>query len=335
MAKKKIKKGSLVVQSNSLIEASYKLTLREKRLILILTSKVEKNDEDFKKYDFSVSELAALFEIKDDSYYTQVQKITKELMSKVLIIKEDKGLLFINWLSSAKYEVGNVSLEFSPRLKPYLLSLKKQFTSYTLKNIVQFKSVYSIRIYELLKQYVNTEQKERTIEVEDLRNKLGITEYNQQGKIIKKKLKNYADLKRKVILQAQKELINKADIAFFFEEIKKGRKVVAIKFLIYLTDKKEKTLLPLSFPETLINNQYDHNKFTVDNMVNKILTITNDEKSKKFFYKVAWEFILNNKKEELHRAISELKADCAHVENKGAAFTTIIKRMAKEANIII
>ncbi|BDR68557.1 hypothetical protein K144316041_p10600 (plasmid) [Clostridium tetani] len=42
----------------------------------------------------------------------------------------------------------------------------------------------------------------------------------------------YANLKNKVILQAQKELNEKTDIKFTFEEIKTGRKVTSIKFYI-------------------------------------------------------------------------------------------------------
>jgi len=152
---KEIQKNSLVVQSNALIEASYKLTLQEKRLVLILTSMIKKNDEDFKKYRFKVKDLAKAFEISDRGYYQEVQNITTNLMERVLGIKENTGTFFIHWLSSAKYwdKEGCVDLKFAPELKLYLLKLKERFTQYALRNIVRFKSIYTIRIYEFLRQY--------------------------------------------------------------------------------------------------------------------------------------------------------------------------------------
>jgi len=42
----------------------------------------------------------------------------------------------------------------------------------------------------------------------------------------------YADFKRKVLLQAQKDLAKFSDITFTFEEIKKGRKIHRLKFNI-------------------------------------------------------------------------------------------------------
>ena len=59
----KIKKKSLpnsliVTQSNQLVEAKYNLPLAEQRLILIMISRIQPDDEDFKPYRISVSELA-------------------------------------------------------------------------------------------------------------------------------------------------------------------------------------------------------------------------------------------------------------------------------------
>ena len=52
-----------------------------------------------------------------------------------------------------------VDLCFDPKLKPYLLQLKDQFTSIALQYAIQLKSLYAIRIYELLKQYQRLKQR--------------------------------------------------------------------------------------------------------------------------------------------------------------------------------
>ncbi|MFZ4773736.1 MAG: replication initiation protein [Terrimicrobiaceae bacterium] len=131
--------------------------------------------------------------------------------------------LNVSWLSSSEYVEGSgvVSLCFDPKLKPFLLQLKNRFTNYRIKNIVQLKSQFSIRIYELLKQYKKIGQ--RLFLVSDLRSILGI----EDGQY-----KLYADFKRKVILIAQKELAKKTDISFRFEEIKIGHGVGQIRFYV-------------------------------------------------------------------------------------------------------
>jgi plasmid replication initiation protein len=70
---------------------------------------------------------------------------------------------------------GAIDIRFDPFLRPYLLELKKEFTSYKLENVIKLKSSYAIRIYELLMQYEKI--RERTILLSDLRKMLGAEMY--------------------------------------------------------------------------------------------------------------------------------------------------------------
>ena len=123
---------------------------------------------------------------------------------------------------------------------PYLLELKEQFTTYYLANIMSLKSTYSIRIFELLKQYEKLGK--RKIELENLRQLVGTTEIDQNGEIIKEDYPLYGHFKSRVILTAQKELKQKTDILFNFKEIKQGRKVIAIEFEILENTKNKKKI---------------------------------------------------------------------------------------------
>ena len=218
-----LNKNYIVTKSNTLITCNYDLSLQEQKIILTLASMVQPTDTEFKEYEFKIKDFMDLLEIKDKSKYTEIPKITKELMKKVFEIREGKEIIQMAWLSSAVYKTGEgtVKLEFSPKLKPYMLELKELYTSYKLDNVLSLKSKYSIRIYEILKS--NLFKKIIEIEVEELKNMIGAkADY----------FKLYADFKRKVILQAQKELKEKTDIAFTYEEIKTGRKVTSIRFHI-------------------------------------------------------------------------------------------------------
>jgi Initiator Replication protein len=118
-------------------------------------------------------------------------------------------------------------MRFDPFLRPYLLELKREFTSYKLENIVKLKSTYAIRIYELLKQYEKL--KERTFPVKELRKILGVEDIYPA----------YGNFKQRVLVPAQKELQKKTDIHFEIEEIKLDRKVEKVKFTIVKDEKKQ------------------------------------------------------------------------------------------------
>ncbi|KJU83889.1 replication initiator protein, partial [Candidatus Magnetobacterium bavaricum] len=151
------KEHALVTKSNDLVEARYDLTLTEQRVILYMVSMIEPNDEDFKTYRITVSEFVKIIGIDDKSAYNQIRQVTENLISNILRIyqPETNSYLSVAWLSSSKYFAGDgyVELRFDPGLKPYLLGMKQRFTSYTLAAVARLNSVYSIRIYELLKQY--------------------------------------------------------------------------------------------------------------------------------------------------------------------------------------
>ncbi|SDH85389.1 Initiator Replication protein [Aneurinibacillus thermoaerophilus] len=220
----------LVTKSNELIEASYKLTTNEQRIILMLAAKVQPEDQEFKRYRIQVSEFVKILDLKSKGVHNDIQEIIKGLMKKTFGIRKEKSILYLPWLASAEYFVGQgyMELEFSPKLKPYLLQLKERFTTYRLHNVMQLRSVYSIRIYELLKQYAQIGS--RLFELDDLKFVLGI-EKNEYQK--------YGHFKAKVLKVAQKELQEKTDIAFDFEEIKNGRKVAKLNFIIRKNGKSD------------------------------------------------------------------------------------------------
>ena len=229
------KENRLVVKSNDLIEASYKLTLQEARIILLLASMINKEDDGFKLYQIKVKDFAKFVGVdKNKNIYNQLAQITEKLGKRTLSIKKEGSILQMGWLASSEYffNEGYVELEFSDKLKPYLLQLKDRFTKYQLSSVLGLKSFYSIRLYELLKQWEKL--KTRTVEVQELRNALGIPD---------NKYKQYGHFKDRVLNSARKEINNKTETCFDFTEIKKGLKVVMLKFEIRPNDNKPHHIL--------------------------------------------------------------------------------------------
>jgi plasmid replication initiation protein len=205
------------------VEAKYKLRLEEQRLILYLISIIEPGDKEFNEYKISVSDFCKYTGLSKDSAYDKFIEMSESLVSKTIRIKEGESVTTLAWLAQTTYHKGQgyITLCFAPKLKPYLLELKKNFTSYAIENVLRLKSIYSIRFYELLKQYEKIGK--RKFEVSELKSTLNVSEFYTR----------YYDLKKYTILVAQKELKEKCDICFEFEEIKTGRRVTEIVFFIH------------------------------------------------------------------------------------------------------
>lgn len=225
-------KEYLITKSNYFImNSSYDLSLEEQKIILTLASMVQPDDEEFKPYKFRIADFMELLGVETQTKYTEIPKITKELMKKVFEIQEGDTLIQTAWLSGAKYKRGSgeVELTFSSYLKPYMLKLGSMFTQYKLANVLSMKSKYSPRIYEILKCNEFKKQGYIEITIDDLR------------KLLKAETiyPLYANFKQKLLIPTQKELKKLSDIYFEFEEIKTGRKVTSLKF--YIHSNKNKT----------------------------------------------------------------------------------------------
>ncbi|MBF0204900.1 MAG: replication initiation protein [Desulfamplus sp.] len=222
-------KHTKVIKSNRLIQAKYKLTLNEQRLIFILISLINQDDKEFKTYQIRIQDFIDVFGLKSKkNSYDEVKETTSRLLGNTLKIEEESGTLQINWLSSAKYynNKGYVELCFDPKLKPYLLQLKEQFTTYRLEYVLHLKSIYAIRLYELLLKEYNYYRKTKdnfVFELKKLKELLGID---------KKEYIKFNHFKSRVLEPAKKELQLKSDMYFEYECLKTGRSITQIKFVI-------------------------------------------------------------------------------------------------------
>lgn len=217
--------NQIVVKSNVLIEARYRLSLQETRVIYWLLTQIRPEDENLKANKMEIIEFAKMIGVEADNQYSKLRSVTKSLMRRVMEIysQEEDKTIQVSWLSSAEYQhkKGYVSLEFSPKLKPYLLQLKSHFTKIEFADFLELRSVYSVRIFEILLQYESIGK--RKILIDDLRLYCGIE---------KKEYSLYADLKRYVIERAKTEINAKTEYEIDYTEIKEYRKVIAIEWII-------------------------------------------------------------------------------------------------------
>ena len=126
-------------------------------------------------------------------------------------------------LSTASYREADklVKLRFSADMKPFFLHLKDSYTSYLLKDVDNFQKAYTIRIYELCKQYY-PKIKERKMTIDEFKFLLSS----------EKKYPRWIDFRNRVILPSLKEINEHSDIFVDFEPVKRGRSVSGVLFKI-------------------------------------------------------------------------------------------------------
>ena len=227
---KESKNKKLVVKDNRLIDFKGRMSLNELKLFCLVVADVrEQQENQFEEYRIDVSALAERTDFKD--FYNYISEIALNLEKKRILLegKDERGeyrttVRLINKPTIRK-DSKELELYIDKDLIPYILDLKKHFTTYEISNILSLNSAYSIRIYELLKQ--KQYRGCRNIKVDKLREYLGIKqgEYNR-----------FYDFERWILKVAKEEINEYTDLKIDYEKIKRGRKIDEINFNIESKD---------------------------------------------------------------------------------------------------
>lgn len=231
-AKQNLPTTYVVSQSNELIEADYsnsKLTANAMKIAKLVVAKISPADQELRLVRIKNTTIKQYFGYKATSkynrFYKDIEAACERLNDQAISIQLPTGNT-LNAFFISSWEIDNHSdetvFEISGRLKPYLLQLKSNYTTYQLRNIPKLTSTYSIRFYELLCRYRRIGK--RQFEVEELKKKVGCS------------YPSYGHFKKKALLKAQEHLLSATDLCFEFEEVKTGRKVTSIVFYIYPND---------------------------------------------------------------------------------------------------
>ena len=194
------------------------------------------------EYIFEITEYLNFLNLENSgNQYKLLKETIKSLSNKSIWLpisdENGNGEMLVRWISNVTIysKSGKIKIKLDEYLVPYLFELKEKYLSYDLKNILNFKSKYSIRFYDILKiQYDSrcnrytknndlNEIVEWSIDLEELKRILMISNDIYE---------NFKDFRKKIIEIAQREINSLSDIEFTFEPITKGRKTVKINFLI-------------------------------------------------------------------------------------------------------
>ncbi len=243
------KNDKLVVKHNKLIEFKGRMTTNELKLFSLIIADVrEQQDKQFQEYNIDISVLEEI--TKDKNFYNYIQEVALRLEDKRIIVeglneKNKRHFTTIRLINKPRYTEGSnkLTVDIDKDLIPYIIDLKREFTRYQIENILRLKSSYSVRVYELLKQYEGIGKRE--IGIDDLRDYLGIN---------KDEYIRFYDFERRILIQSKTEIngeIDKkgniiypgTDINIDYEKIKTGRRITSILFTIEPKEQQDKVYI--------------------------------------------------------------------------------------------
>jgi plasmid replication initiation protein len=228
-----IKRGAkmgLVVKDNSLINASYTLSLVEQRLILLAIIEARETGKGVDTETFleiHAQHYADRFHVDVKNTYAMLSEAVMTLFNRqvtYMTVDEQRNKpekRVIRWVSGISYVdgAGVVKLRFSPEIVPLITRLEKNFTWYELMQVANL-NLYATRLYELLVCWRST-GKTPIIEINDFRSKLGLQD--QEYKLMH-------NFKSRVLEPAIKQINENTDITVKVEQHKTGRSITGFSF---------------------------------------------------------------------------------------------------------
>ncbi|HIW20753.1 MAG TPA: replication initiation protein RepM [Candidatus Dorea intestinavium] len=221
--------SGLVVKTNRLVMAIQRLTVTETRLIQMAIVGARENGglKINEPLYVSAESYSKTFNTSAPSAYEALKEAEERLFNRRFRFLEDGNEVKSQWVTRVKYLDGEFALEItlSPDVVKEITQIdgyEQFFTSYRLEKTSGLKSIYSIRLYELLVQWAKA-QKTPIFKLDIFRAQMGL----EAGEY-----KTMSNFKKFVLESSIKEINEKTDLKIDYEQYKKGRKIVGFSFTI-------------------------------------------------------------------------------------------------------
>lgn len=262
---KKNQRQEMVSRSNVLIESKSSTSLFERKLLNIAIAKAVIEDGELIAR-VTTKDVKNYLHISGNSIYTRLRDASKETLGHVVSIEDEgkENFIMFNVVNKCEYRDGVFTTRFTKEMKPHIYNLKKDYTRMSLDVLCSFKSLFTTRIYEILRTQYYRFEKEASDEIivprppkapyslSELKFTLNVVDANasktvkrlvEQGRfdeaieeIKDASFEDWRNFRRKVLEVAKKELeeSNYSEICFDYEPVKsgKGGKVTGIRFKV-------------------------------------------------------------------------------------------------------
>jgi plasmid replication initiation protein len=218
-------------QGNALLNAAYSMPLNCKRLILLGLSKIDYSGASLAQEHFTFTVTAKEWQHVfgnqgDTQTYAQMKRAATALMERppgAIWLKTDEKTVIRHWFSECSYYdgQGTVRMIFCESIRPNLRNLTHggDYTKVDLQAVCALTSTYSIRLYEMCRQFKDKGLVIRTIE-----------DFRRTFKL-ESKYPAFHDLKKRIIEPSVAEIRNNTELTSLkWEPIKHGPRIVRLRF---------------------------------------------------------------------------------------------------------
>ncbi len=158
--------------ANAIINSIFELGILEFKLICILAS--QKFDDDEKVYRVSANVLGELMNLSQKNRYTQLHCICCKLLKsgvQVFVRKNKNKIAWLGtpWFNFIFYDEGVIYFSFHPLIRPYITMLKSAYVTSSRDLFIGFRSIYSLRLYLILRMWFNMGHQTKTLTIENLK----------------------------------------------------------------------------------------------------------------------------------------------------------------------
>lgn len=229
-------KTELVVKSNRLNTAIQNLSLAEIRLIQLAIIDSREHNKGLSSdtpLRIDAMRYAEVFNVSKQTAYEALIDAETNLFERRFTFMDERDLkIKSRWISQAVYLAGEGAIEviFTPAVVNEITrihGIEQFFTKYTLEQTAQLKSLYAVRLYELLIQWREA-RKTPVFKLDIFREQLGlgVDDY-----------KRMSDFKRRVLDASVKEINDKTDIMISYTQEKQSTTITGFKFKVLTKDK--------------------------------------------------------------------------------------------------
>ncbi len=216
----------LVTKSNALCRARWSAEcILEPRILAAVASRVNPGDDDALTYAIPVAELFPKRHYAGRDILN-LRDAAEKIISRTvkMNLTDGKGWGVYPLLTGCEYREGTGMLTVSihPKIRPHFLWFKDnvlQYARYNLLEFIMLPSVYSQRIFELLKSW--DDKPEFVVSIEELHEMLLTPKSHRE---------NFKEFRIYVLEKARKDIHKHTSMRYTWTALKSGRRIGSIRF---------------------------------------------------------------------------------------------------------
>ena len=226
----------VVTQANTLATSIQNMSLLERRILLLTLAVLRRADTELPYVRIYSADVRRAFDLGHNSLNNELNDASSKLMTRYAeFLRTRHGSNSkISWVSEIHFTTGKDSevgmayrdVQLHPRMAQYVLQLTGNFFRVPLAVLARFRSIYSMRLCEILTAESHAGRRaEVHFDLDDLKRVLDCD---------RPSYKNFSNFRQRVLEPAQQENADIGYLNFTYEVLKRGKAVVGVQFGVTL-----------------------------------------------------------------------------------------------------